>query len=76
MDYKSKHIGDYRLDFPFVTAIKRHSSLRHVINMIVSSPSYHRKYSTFHSFYKKNCKVVDNNGVPFNYDFFQSQFPF
>ena len=22
--------------------------------------------------YKKNCKVVDNNGVPFNYDFFQS----
>lgn len=72
VDYKSKHIGDYRLDFPFVTAIKRHSSLRHVINMIVSSPSYHRKYSTFHSFYKKNCKVVDNNGVPFNYDFFQS----
>lgn len=72
IDYKSKHFGELRLDFPAITYIKQHKPLKSVIVAFLNTPSFRRKYKAFHKFYKENCVMVDNNGIPFTYEFFNN----
>lgn len=77
VDYRSKHFGDFKLDNPAVTFWRRHSSIKTILNAILNTPSFRRKFKTFHRFYKENCTTVDNNGIPYTYeDFFKEQFDF
>lgn len=70
VDYKSKHFGDMRLDNPAITYIQRKKPLKTILNAILSTPSFKRKYKAFHTFYEKNCIMCNNNGKAYDYNFF------
>lgn len=73
VDYKSKHFGNMLLDRPAITFLKRHKRITTILSALLNTPSFKRKYKTFNAFYSANCKMVDNNGEPYTYDFFNKQ---
>lgn len=72
VDYKSKHIGDFRLDFPALSFIKKRAKLKTIIHALFATPSYKRKFKAFNKFYTENCKMLENNGKSFCYEDFNS----
>ena len=70
IDYRSKHFGDFRLDNPAVSYWKQRAPLKTILNALLNTPSYRRKYKAFHRFYSSNCKMSDNGGIPFTYEDF------
>jgi hypothetical protein len=71
IDYLPRHIGDYRLDFPIITAIKRHRTLKHIIACFIRSISAKIKYNKFMLFFKKNYRMVDYFGKAFTEKYFE-----
>jgi hypothetical protein len=59
IDYLPQHIGDYRLDFPIISAIKRRSGLKHIIGCLLRLISAKIKYDKFMKFFRKNYKMVN-----------------
>ena len=67
VDYKSKHFGDFRLDNPALSYFFSHKPLKTVVNGLLNTPSFKRKYRAFNQFYVQNCKMISNKGKPFFY---------
>ena len=70
VDYQSKHFGNFRLDNPVLSYIRQKKNVKTILHGLCCTPSFKRKYKAFHTFYKSNCKMYDNNGKPFTYNDF------
>lgn len=70
VDYKSKHFGNFRFDKFYLNFI--HSKkLRPMISaFLFYTIPYKRKDKLFRKFYAENCRIIDNNGSSYTYDFF------
>lgn len=70
VDYKSKHFGNFRFDKFYLNFIHG-KRLRPVISaFLFYTLPYRRKDKAFRKFYAENCRMEDNNGAPYTYDFF------
>lgn len=70
VDYKSKHFGNFRFDKFYLNFIHG-KKLRPVISaFLFYTIPYKRKDKAFRKFYAENCRIIDNNGSSYTYDFF------
>jgi hypothetical protein len=72
IDYKRNGIGDLRIIYPIIDAIRKRTKIKKIIRLFLGKIYLKIKYNKFMDFARKYYRAVDCYGVPFTNDYFET----